>query len=67
MENNSLCDLLRNRRIQLGYSLEYTSELVGVSMIEVEQGLLRLNSSHLCLFSKVLELDVNKLYQMNLH
>ena len=62
MENNSLCDLLRNRRIQLGYSLEYTSELVGVSMIEVEQGLLRLNSSHLCLFSKVLELDVNKLY-----
>lgn len=67
MENNSLCDLLRNRRIQLGYSLEYTSELVGVSMIEVEQGLLRLNNSHLCLFSKVLELDVNKLYQMNLH
>ncbi len=27
MDNNSLCDLLRDRRIQLGYSLEYTSEI----------------------------------------
>lgn len=62
MDNNSLCDLLRDRRIQLGYSLEYTSELVGLSVIEVEQGLLKLNNLHLCLFSKVLELDVNKLY-----
>lgn len=65
MCNKRLCELIRERRLELDYSVDYASELIGLPVDEVESGHVKLNSSHLCMFSRILELDVNKLYKLN--
>lgn len=65
MCNKGLCDLIRKRRLELDYSVDYASELIGLPVDEVESGNVKLNCSHLCMFSRVLELDVDKLYRLN--
>lgn len=65
MCNKRLCELIKQRRLDLNYSIEYASEIIGLPIDEVEEGSITLNSSNLCSLSKLLEINVNDLYKLN--
>lgn len=65
MCNIELSNLVRRKRLELNYSVEYTSELVGAPIDKIESGSFNLDCSHLSRISKILSLDVDNLYRLN--